>query len=207
MIGLLRGILIYKKAPDLMLDVNGVGYEMQASMTTFSDLPELQQETTLFTHFIVREDAQTLYAFSQVNERLLFRSLLHVNGVGPKMALAIVSTMGLNDFSNYIRNDNIIALTKIPGVGKKTAERLIIEMRDRVDKLAPEQASDHIGTDSGNAAVKPAMSQRAKEEEATTALLALGYRPAQASKMVSGVINQADSIEDIIRLALKSSLK
>lgn len=208
MIGLLRGVLIHKQAPDLMLDVNGVGYEMQASMTTFSDLPELQQEITLLTHFIVREDAQTLYAFSQVNERTLFRSLLHVNGVGPKMALAIVSTMGLSDFSNYIRNDNIIALTKIPGVGKKTAERLIIEMRDRIDKLVPEQASHNTGTDSNDSTVKPAiMSQRAKEEEATTALLALGYRPAQASKMVLAVMNQADSIEDIIRLALKSSLK
>jgi len=204
MIGLLRGMLIYKQAPDLMLDVNGVGYEMQASMTTFLELPELQQETTLFTHFIVREDAQTLYAFSDVAERELFRSLLRVNGVGPKMALAIVSTMTLAEFSQYIRNDNITALTKIPGVGKKTAERLIIEMRDRIDKLAPATVSD--SATNANTVPAPHVQQRNREEEAVTALLALGYKPPQASKMVAGVIHQADSVEEVIRLALKSSL-
>lgn len=204
MIALLRGVLIHKQAPDLILDVNGVGYEMQASMTTFMELPELHGETTLFTHFVVREDAQTLYAFSAVAEREFFRALLRINGVGPKMALAIVSSMTLSDFATYIRNDNITALTKIPGVGKKTAERLIIEMRDRVDALAPILDADNSSTATQNSAP---IQQRDKEEEAVNALLALGYKPTQASKMVANVANQADSTEDMIRLALKSSLK
>jgi Holliday junction DNA helicase RuvA len=204
MIALLRGVLIHKQAPDLVLDVNGVGYEMQASMTTFLELPELQQETTLFTHFIVREDAQTLYAFSTVAEREFFRALLRINGVGPKMALAIVSSMTLADFSAYIRSDNITALTKIPGVGKKTAERLIIEMRDRIDALAPALENENTA---GSAQGSAPLQQRDKEEEAVNALLALGYKPTQASKMVAGIANQADSTEDMIRLALKSSLK
>jgi len=203
MIALLRGVLLHKQAPDLILDVNGVGYEMQASMTTFIELPELQQEATLFTHFIVREDAQTLYAFSTVAEREFFRALLRINGVGPKMALAIVSSMTLADFSNYVRSDNIAALTKIPGVGKKTAERLIIEMRDRVAALTPSVDTN----DSNSSAQSAAPSQRNKEEEAVNALLALGYKPAQASKMVASIAHQANSIEDMIRLALKSSLK
>jgi len=208
MIALLRGVLIYKQAPDLVLDVNGVGYEMQASMTTFLELPELQQETTLFTHFVVREDAQTLYAFGTVAEREFFRALLRINGVGPKMALAIVSSMTLADFSAYIRTDNISALTKIPGVGKKTAERLIIEMRDRIDALAPaldaEPTEDNA---TGSAPRSDSLQQRDREEEAVNALLALGYKPTQASKMVASIANQADSTEDMIRLALKASLK
>ena len=205
MIGLLRGILIHKQAPNLLLDVNGVGYEMQASMLTFLDLPELHSETTLFTHFIVREDAQTLYAFSTLAERELFRSLLRVNGVGPKMALAIVSTMSLSEFSHYIRNDNTTALTKIPGVGKKTAERLIIEMRDRIGQLAP-TSIDNTST-SLEDTTSHVMSSHNQEEEAVNALLALGYKPTQASKMVANVAQQADSIEEMIRLALKSSLQ
>ena len=201
MIGLLRGKLIHKQAPDLMLDVNGVGYELQASMQTFLELPDLHEETTLFTHFIVREDAQTLYAFSSPTERELFRTLLRVNGVGPKMALAIVSTMSVEVFSSYIHADNITALTKIPGVGKKTAERLIIEMRDRLPKVETSAEMD------GGITKPVVVSQRSKEEEATNALLALGYKPAQASKMISGIASQADSVEDMIRLALQSSLK
>jgi len=201
MIGLLRGKLIHKQAPDLMLDVNGVGYELQASMQTFLELPELHQETTLFTHFVVREDAQILYAFSSPTERQLFRTLLRVNGVGPKMALAIVSSMTVDAFSAYVHADDAIALTKIPGVGKKTAERLIIEMRDRLPK------SETSAETSGDTSKPTIVHQRDKEEEASNALLALGYKPAQASKMISGVANQAESVEDIIRLALQSSLK
>lgn len=200
MIGLLRGKLIHKQAPDLMLDVNGVGYELQASMQTFLELPELHQETTLFTHFVVREDAQILYAFSSPTERQLFRTLLRVNGVGPKMALAIVSSMTVDDFSAYVHADDVLALTKIPGVGKKTAERLIIEMRDRLPKV---ETSAEVGS-----TAKPTVThKRDKEEEATNALLALGYKPTQASKMISKVSKQADSVEEMIRLALQASLK
>jgi Holliday junction DNA helicase RuvA len=126
MIGRLRGIIVYKKAPELMLEVSGVGYELLASVTTFADLPEVDQQAVLFTHFVVREDAQTLYAFSTLSERSLFRTLLKVNGVGPKMALAIVSGMTVNEFAQRIHAGDITGLTKLPGVGKKTAERLII---------------------------------------------------------------------------------
>ena len=204
MIGMLRGKLIYRQAPDLMLDVNGVGYELQASMTTFYDLPELNQEVTLHTHFIVREDAQVLYAFSSTNERELFRTLLKVNGVGPKMALAIVSGMTVQEFADRVRDGDVTGLTRLPGVGKKTAERLIIEMRDRLPKAMPElegQAGEQTTLDANTSG-----SPKDLEEEAVTALLALGYKPAEASRMVSRQANQGLSVEVMIRNALKDSL-
>ena len=198
MIGMLRGKLIYRQAPELMLDVNGVGYELQASMTSFYDLPDLGEEVTLHTHFIVREDAQILYAFSSTTERELFRTLLKVNGVGPKMALAIVSGMTVNEFAERVRAGDATGLTRLPGVGKKTAERLIIEMRDRLPKddgstpSAPTQDQLEIQSD--------------PEEEAINALLALGYKPTEASKMISRQGNQGLSVEVMIRNALKDSL-
>ena len=200
MIGMLRGKLIERQAPDLMLDVNGVGYELQASMMTFYDLPELGQEVTLHTHFVVREDAQILYAFSSTAERSLFRTLLKVNGVGPKMALAIVSGMTVDEFAERVKAGDAIGLTRLPGVGKKTAERLIIEMRDRLPKT--EDAS------SAQSASKPnQLSIKSNpEEEAVNALLALGYKPTEASKMVSRQANQDLSVEAMIRNALKESL-
>ena len=200
MIGMLRGKLIYRQAPDLMVDVNGVGYELQASMTTFYDLPELNQEVTLHTHFVVREDAQILYAFSSTAERSLFRTLLKVNGVGPKMALAIVSGMTVDEFAERVKAGDAIGLTRLPGVGKKTAERLIIEMRDRLPKID--------GVCSGQSSAKPDQLtiKSNPEEEAVTALLALGYKPAEASKMVSRQANQDLSVEAMIRNALKESL-
>lgn len=203
MIGMLRGKLIYRQAPDLMLDVNGVGYELQASMTTFYDLPELNQEVTLHTHFIVREDAQVLYAFSSTNERELFRTLLKVNGVGPKMALAIVSGMTVQEFAERVRDGDIAGLTRLPGVGKKTAERLIIEMRDRLPKTLPEVE----GSGEGQASLGVAEpTQKNLEEEAVNAFLALGYKPAEASRMVSRQANKGLSVEAMIRNALKDSL-
>ncbi len=202
MIGRLRGIIIQKQAPDLLLDVSGVGYELLASMTTFIDLPEIDNEVTLFTHLIVREDAHTLYAFSSENERALFRTLLKVNGVGPKMALAIVSSMTADEFALLVHSDDVTGLTRLPGVGKKTAERLIIEMRDRLPKPSdnPEIA------DSDSVSIP-----RNLEDEALEALLALGYKPAQASKMVAACAKQSHgetlSVEQIVRSALKASLK
>jgi len=200
MIGMLRGKLIYRQAPDLMLDVNGVGYELQASMTTFYDLPELDHEVTLHTHFVVREDAQILYAFSSTAERGLFRTLLKVNGVGPKMALAIVSGMTVEEFAERVRAGDAIGLTRLPGVGKKTAERLIIEMRDRLPKSNV--------SDSAESLVEPAQAsiKSNPEEEAVNALLALGYKPTEASRMVSRQANQDLSVEVMIRNALKESL-
>ena len=197
MIGQLRGILIHKQAPDLMLDVAGVGYELLASITTFIDLPELQNEVTLFTHLIVREDAHTLYAFSSQKERALFRTLLKVNGVGPKMALAIVSGMTVDEFSQLVHGNDVVGLTRLPGVGKKTAERLIIEMRDRLPE--PDTQSDSSNN-------RLTLSIRNLEEEAVAALMALGYKPAQASKMVSSSSGENLSVEEIVRKALKSSL-
>lgn len=200
MIGMLRGKLIERQAPDLMLDVNGVGYELQASMTTFYDLPELGQEVTLHTHFVVREDAQILYAFSSRAERALFRTLLKVNGVGPKMALAIVSGMTVDEFAERVKAGDAIGLTRLPGVGKKTAERLIIEMRDRLPK------AEGIGSAQGTLKSDQLSIKRNPEEEAVNALLALGYKPTEASKMVSRQANQDLSVEAMIRNALKESL-
>lgn len=197
MIGLLRGIILQKQAPDLLLDVAGVGYELLASLTTFIDLPEINNEVTLYTHLIVREDAHTLFAFSSINERALFRILLKVNGVGPKMALAIVSGMTANEFAQRVHNNDIAGLTRLPGVGKKTAERLIIEMRDRLPKPSEQTEIDGIAS-------PPAM--RNLEDEAVAALLALGYKPAQASQMVAKYSSGGLSVEEILRKALKASL-
>jgi len=204
MIGRLRGLIVYKQPPELMLEVSGVGYELNASMTTFADLPDINQETTLFTHFIVREDAQILYAFSSINERALFRTLLKVNGVGPKMALAIVSGMTVHEFVAFVGNGDSTALTRLPGVGKKTAERLVIEMRDRLSEFAPSSSASEATT---NQPVPLAMVNH--EEEAVNALLALGYKPAIASRMISQAKAASDegaSVESLIRHALKKSL-
>ena len=198
MIGLLRGKLLIKQPPDLLIDVNGVGYEVQASMTTFYDLPELEQEATLYTHFVVREDAQALYGFSTTTERELFRLLLKVNGVGPKMALAIVSGMSPVEFNHTIHGNDIIRLSKIPGVGKKTAERLVIELRDRLPKLTETEAVNHT-------TAKPF--SLSHSDEAINALLALGYKPVQASQMIAAYENQGLSVEDMIRQALRASLR
>jgi Holliday junction DNA helicase RuvA len=199
MIGRLRGSIVYKKTPELMLEVSGVGYELLASVTTFADLPEVDQQVVLFTHFVVREDSQTLYAFSSLSERSLFRTLLKVNGVGPKMALAIVSGMTVNEFAQRIHAGDITGLTKLPGVGKKTAERLIIEMRDRLVDVIQTTTGD------SNTSTLPLLVNH--EEEAVTALLALGYKPTQASKMVSAIADASLSVEEIIRQALKASLQ
>ncbi len=196
MIGLLRGNILQKQAPELLLDVGGVGYELLASLTTFIDLPEVDNEVTLYTHLIVREDAHTLYAFSSVEERALFRTLLKVNGVGPKMALAIVSGMTANEFSQRVHANDVAGLTKLPGVGKKTAERLIIEMRDRLPEPSTQLEAD----------VSIPASARKMEDEATAALLALGYKPTQASQMVSKYSSDGLSVEEVVRKALKASL-
>lgn len=204
MIGRLRGNIVYKQAPELMLEVSGVGYELLASVTTFADLPEVDQPVALFTHFVVREDAQTLYAFSTLSERSLFRTLLKVNGVGPKMALAIVSGMTVSEFAQRIHASDITGLTKLPGVGKKTAERLIIEMRDRLSDVIqpPSDQNTPVTTPA-----KPSSAQN--EEEAATALVALGYKPTQASRMVMAVAKKSPelSVEEMIRQALKASLQ
>lgn len=195
MIGRLQGTVIDKQAPDLLLDVQGVGYEVLVSLSTFFAVPEVGQSVTLHTHFVVRDDAQLLFGFSDLSERTLFRHLIKVNGVGPKMALAILSGMSASEFALCVHNNDVATLVKLPGVGKKTAERLVIEMRDRVGDV-----------EASAAGTSPATSQQPDiAEEAESALIALGYKPQDAAKMVNRAVSEEiTSAEQLIRAALKS---
>jgi Holliday junction DNA helicase RuvA len=197
MIGRLRGQILLKHPPELVVDVNGVGYELQAPMSTFYNLPEQGASVSLYTHFIVREDAQVLYGFASESERSLFRELLKVNGVGAKTALAILSGMDAGRFARCIESGDAAALIRVPGVGRKTAERLIVEMRDRLSALpARIQQADR----SAGGEVSPA-------EEAAQALIALGYKPAEAARMIERVASPELKSEQLIRIALQASLK
>lgn len=198
MIGRLRGQLIEKKAPQLLLEVGGVGYELETPMSTFFELPQLGESVTLVTHFHVREDAQILYGFLTESERALFRMLLKVNGVGAKMALAILSGMNPSEFRQCILAGDQTTLVKVPGIGKKTAERLIVEMRDRVEKLGD------ISVEAGSGSSAPLLADPVAE--ATEALIALGYRPPEASRMISKVAGPDLASEAMIRLALKGAM-
>ncbi len=201
MIGRLQGEIIEKQAPYLLLDVNGVGYELEAPMSTFYELPECGQSVMLHTHLMIRDDAHTLYAFKQVRDRSLFRNLLKVNGVGAKMALAILSGMDSNAFAQCIHHGDIDSLVKIPGVGKKTAERLILDMRDRLDKEVTLQvASNGKNGNDVNGYVQDPIA------DAVSALVSLGYKPNEASRMVGNVDTKSQNSEDIIRQALKTSM-
>ena len=195
MIGRLRGIIIEKQAPDLVLDVAGIGYEVAAPMSTFCNLPALEQEVMLYTHLVVREDAQLLYGFATIRERLLFRSLLKVNGVGAKLALTILSGSDVDDFVRSVQEGDAASLTRLPGVGKKTAERLIIEMRDRLKE------------GSGAMGLKPNTSEASilagAKDEAIEALVALGYKPIEADKMIRLVGGENLSTAELIRQALQ----
>ncbi|MCG8428462.1 MAG: Holliday junction branch migration protein RuvA [Chromatiales bacterium] len=198
MIGRLRGQVVYRQPPFLMIDVNGVGYELEAPMSTFYDLPD-SGEVTLFTHLAIRDDAHVLYAFGSESERALFRTLLKVNGVGAKMALAILSGMSVEAFTSCVQTDDTASLVRLPGIGKKTAERLIVEMRDRLDK---------IETSSGGPAIKMTQPAGAVAEtpvsDAVGALIALGYKPNEASRLVRAIDSDGLGSEEIIRQALKS---
>lgn len=195
MIGRLRGIILEKQAPDLVLDVQGVGYEVAAPMSTFFNLPAVEEEVTLFTHLVVREDAQLLYGFSTIRERLLFRSLLKVNGVGAKLALTILSGSDVDDFARSVQEGDAASLTRLPGVGKKTAERLIVEMRDRLKEI------------SGAMGLKPVVSEAATlagaKGEAIEALMSLGYKSSEADKMIQGLNSEGLSTEALIKRALQ----
>ena len=204
MIGHLTGKLIVKQPPWLMVDVHGVGYELEAPMSTFYQLPELQQTVSLHTHMVVREDAQLLYGFATEAERRWFRSLIKVNGVGAKLALGILSSMGAGDFAQCVRDKEAARLVKLPGVGKKTAERLIIEMQDRL----AEWHSEPLDSDSVHVRDSPTTeSVSSAEQEAQHALIALGYKPQEASRMLSLVAGEAESSEDLIRAALKTMIR
>jgi Holliday junction DNA helicase RuvA len=194
MIGLLRGKILDKQPPQLLLDVNGVGYEVDAPMTTFYDLPDVGAEVMLFTHLAVREDAHTLYGFAKRTDRDLFRNLLKVNGVGARLALTILSGMETRVFITCVQAGDAGALVKLPGIGKKTAERLIIELRDRL-KLPAEAVTS--ATTAPVIAASPV-------EDAVSALVGLGYKPQDASRMVRSLETANLSSEEIIRGALQA---
>jgi len=201
-IGRLKGILLEKKPPELLLDVNGVGYEVLSPMSTFYQLPPVGQGVVLFTHLVVREDAHQLFGFYEEQERALFRALIKVNGVGPKVALAILSGVPADEFVRLVQNNDVTALTKIPGIGKKTAERLVLDLRDKLTAWQGGSAADLMP-------VLPELDQKGLSEEAESALIALGYKPQDAAKMVMRVLRDKPDIErseEIIRLALRAMI-
>ena len=204
MIGRIRGNLVHKQPPDILVEVGGVGYELQVPMTTLFQLPEVGTEVALVTHFVVREDAQLLYGFIDEADRTLFRQLIKVSGVGPKLALTILSGMDATSFVRCVQRDDISSLVALPGVGKKTAERLLVEMRDKLkDWLAQGEAVELPGAlDTVGGPVTDIVA------DAEGALIALGYKPAEASRMVTAV--NEDSVsnsEELIRRALKAAVK
>ncbi|MBD2796744.1 Holliday junction branch migration protein RuvA [Xenorhabdus sp. 18] len=205
MIGRLRGTVLEKQPPLVLLETNGVGYEVHMPMTCFYELPEIGQEAILFTQFIVREDAQLLYGFNDKQERALFRELIKVNGVGPKLALAILSGMSAQQFVIAIEQEAIVSLVKLPGVGKKTAERLVVEMKDRFKGLNGDLFNQSSETNLPVAA-KQANSAADIEAEAAAALVSLGYKPQEASRMVSKVAKPGADCETLIREALRAAL-
>jgi holliday junction DNA helicase RuvA len=201
MIGRLRGEIAVKQAPHLLLDVQGVGYELEAPLSTFFNLPDVGQSVSLLTHLIVREDAHVLYAFGSETERSLFRSLLKVSGVGAKMALAILSGMSAEEFTRCVETDDVTTLVRLPGIGRKTAERLIIEMRDRLTKLG-DTAGVVLTPVSGVSAPPPSASS-----DALAALVALGYKSQEAQRMIKAVAVEGMESEALIRAALQGTVK
>ena len=195
MIGRLRGILAYKSPPWLVIDVGGVGYDLEAPMSTHYDLPDVGREVLLFTHYAQKEDSVALYGFLREGERRLFRDVQKVSGVGAKIALAVLSGASVDEFARMVQAGDIAALTRIPGIGKKTAERMVVELRDR--------AADLIGTGVGGISALPADPQ----SEATIALQQLGYKPAEATRMARDATAPGDEAATIIRKALQSALR
>jgi Holliday junction DNA helicase RuvA len=199
MIGFLKGRLAVKQPPMLMVDVNGVGYELEAPMSTFYGLPPAGEAVALFTHLVVREDAHILFGFGTDGERRLFRGLLKVSGVGPKIALGILSGASVEDFLRTIEAEDVAMLTRIPGIGRKTAERIIIEMRDSVQKLSMPAAGGAQAVGMGGA--------QSAQSEAFGALIALGYKPAEVARLLKSADEPGLSTTEIIRRALKSAVK
>ncbi len=199
MIGFLRGRLAAKQPPQLLVDVGGVGYELEAPMSTFYGLPALGEAVALFTHLVVREDAHILFGFGTDGERRLFRALLKISGVGPKIALGILSGASVEDFLRTIEAEDVAMLTRIPGIGRKTAERVLIEMRDSVQKLA----SSGTGTLSAAGLGIPPTAQH----EAFSALIALGYKPPEVTRLLKAADEPGLSTTELIRRALKAAVK
>ncbi|NUS39462.1 MAG: Holliday junction branch migration protein RuvA [Lysobacter sp.] len=196
MIGRLKGILVHKQPPWLVVDVHGVGYELEAPMSTFYDLPDVGREVALFTHYAQKEDSVALYGFLREAERRLFRDVQKVSGIGAKIALAVLSGVSVEDFARLVQVGDVTALTRIPGIGKKTAERMVVELRDRAADLAG-GAPGAIGA---AAAADP-------QSEAVIALQQLGYKPTEAARMARDATAAGDDAATIIRKALKSALR
>ncbi len=200
MIGRLKGKLLSKQPPELLVDVQGVGYELEAPMSTFYQLPAAGEEVVLYTHMVVREDAQLLYGFYSVAERKLFRNLIRINGVGPKLGLTILSGISAQDFARAVQENDAAVLTGLPGVGKKTAERLIVELRDKLgEEFTP------VAEESGDSAAASMPQQSSPVSDAVSALTALGYKPQEASRMVRAVEVKGLDTESIIRTALQGA--
>ena len=191
MIGSLRGRLTMKQAPSVIIECHGVGYEVETPMSTFLELPPTGDELFLFTHLVVREDAQMLYGFATEEERALFRMLIRISGVGAKMGLAVLSAMSVDGFRRCVEYEDAASLVKVPGIGKKTAERLIIEMRDRIDRPSARSGATRVETEAG------------AKSEAVDALISLGYKPREVQKLIGELDVDGKSAEDIIRLALR----
>ena len=201
MIGRLRGILAYKSPPWLVIDVGGVGYELEAPMSTFYDLPDVGREVLLFTHYAQKEDSVSLYGFLREGERRLFRDVQKVSGVGAKIALAVLSGASVDEFARMVQSGDITALTRIPGIGKKTAERIIVELRERMAQMYPVGVAGAGMEGGGHGAANDPLS------EATVALQQLGYKPAEAQRMAKQAFAEGDVAETIIRKALQSALR
>ena len=193
MIGSIRGQIVLKAPPRLTVEAGGLGYELEAPMSTYLHLPAVGQEVRLLTHLVVREDAHVLYAFGTEAERRLFRDLIKVSGVGPKIALALLSGISVEAFAACVRGHDASALTRVPGIGRKTAERLVVEMGDRLDVATGEGAG---GAVAGGA-----------ETEAFDALIALGYKPAEANRLLKSAGGEAACTEELIRRALQSEAR
>lgn len=201
MIGQIRGIILEKQHPQLLMDVQGIGYEIDAPMSTFYKLPEIGQEVCLFTHFVVREDAHHLYGFYTRDERLLFRALLKVNGVGPRLALTILSSTTPEEFVHCVLNNDTASLVRLPGIGKKTAERLVIEMRDRLSdwyQAAPSEHAVPIKRDSHG--------RHQILQDAISALITLGYKQHEATRVVTKIDDGGAMSEELIRRALREMM-
>ncbi len=201
MIGRISGVLAIKKAPSIMIDCSGVGYDVEVSMTTFYQLPEVDEKVSVWTHLQIKDDQHALIGFATEQERRLFRTLIKINGVGVKMALTILSGMSEVEFCACILSDDIVTLTRLPGVGKKTAERLIVELRDKVEKLT----LDHDQPMAQNSAV--GRSSNSSVSEAIEALQALGYKPADAEKMIKKIATPDLGTEELIKLSLKTVVR
>jgi Holliday junction DNA helicase RuvA len=199
-IGFLKGRLAVKQPPTLLVDVNGVGYELEAPMSTFYGLPAIGESVSLFTHLVVREDAHILYGFGSEGERRLFRGLLKISGVGPKIALGILSGASVEDFLRTVEAEDVAMLTRIPGIGRKTAERVIIEMRDSVQKL--KQSAPGAAQSAAALGAPPSA-----QSEAFSALIALGYKPPEVTRLLKSADEPGLSTTEIIRRALKSAAK